>query len=114
MGALAVVDAAPAVELRLRQSLEVTVRQHFGLERAMEALVFTVGLRMQRAAVREPDAQANQPDRQSAQGFLASGAPGRTIVGVDLLGQAILGEDPLQRTCTVARCSLAQAIRATL
>jgi hypothetical protein len=47
-------------------------------------------------AAGEQDAQANPPDRQGAEGFLAARAPGRAMVGVDPPGQALLGEDPFQ------------------
>ena len=63
MRAHQVVAIAKGIELALAvfEGGEVEVAQDFELERAMEALVFALGLRVIRTAMGDADAEPDQP-----------------------------------------------------
>lgn len=93
--ALVVVDGAPVVEraLRVVEVGEDTSRQHFGLERTVEAFVLPVGLRMSWTAEAHPHAQAYEPDREGRNAMPgARTAPGLAVIHIDPLGQAVVSE----------------------
>ena len=97
MRALVVVAMSPVIKklLGVLQVAEGVHRKHFCLEAAVEALVFAVGLRVVGAAEAQADAQAYQPDCQLRQA--APSAPGRAVVDVDALRQAVLCKRLYQR-----------------
>src|SRR5258708_36525255 len=71
MRTLAVIHLAPGVERLLtvpcvaeRARRRATAADHLGLERAVEALVLALGLRVQRPAVGHVHTAADQPGRQ--------------------------------------------------
>ena len=89
-----IVEVAPLVEAFLRNSevVEAFIAQDLGLERAMETLVFALGLRMMRATVAQTHAESQKPYFESRE--VAFG-PGRgvgsppSVVTEDDLGQAV-------------------------
>src|SRR3990170_2965512 len=101
-----VVDVTPAVEgvLHLSQTLPARLsRKHLNPERAMEALLFALGLGMVGPSRHDGDAQANEPGRQPRVRVRGVAAPGRTVVHqqplretVALAGVRELGLDGLR------------------
>ena len=87
---LVIVMTTPAVDPGLGgcDVQEAAALQQFGLHGAAHALDLAYGLRMAGAAPEGPDAEENQPDRES-------GEPGRTVLLAPKLqdrGIAIVGE----------------------
>jgi len=85
------------VNLPLRINLPLAgrhIRPHLtlddlGIERPMEALVFALGLRMERSTVADAHAQLEQPDRQSRPWGLRAGRPPEwAVVAEDALRHA--------------------------
>ena len=74
-----VVAFAKVIELALavRKGGEVEVPQDFELERALEALLFALGLRMISPAMSDADAEPDQPQAKGGEGMVVVGAPGR-------------------------------------
>ena len=58
---------------------EVEVTQQFELERAMEALVLALGLRMIRTAMGDADPEPNQPQTKGGERLSSSRAPRRAL-----------------------------------
>src|ERR1700728_1431160 len=77
-----VVAIAKGIELALAvfEAGEVEVPQDLELERAMEALVLALGLRMIRTAMGDPDTEPNQPQAKGGEGLRAARAPRRAVV----------------------------------
>ena len=82
-----VVLLAPLVEASLTgtQVVEVLIAQDLGLERAMEAFVFALGLRVMRATVADTNAEPQQPYFEFGPVALGPGrsvgsTPGRSVV----------------------------------
>ena len=96
MGALAVVDIAPVVELALGSCAvaEVLSRDRLDIQRTVKALQLAVGLGVIRRAEAHAHPQADEPDRHVAQAVSARAraAPWRAVVGVDLGRKAIAAE----------------------
>src|SRR5580700_2143543 len=88
----------PTVEclLQLECGSERRHGQHFGLQRAMEALVLTFGLRMIRASVDNVDAELEQPDTQFGPSDLGASAPRHTVVDQECVRQAIAAKRPFE------------------
>ena len=86
-----VIDRAPLVQALLQGSQIGKGRpiEDLGFQRAMETLLFALGLRMVRPAVTNPNAQPQQPDRQRSVGMLAITAPGRAVIQQHPLRQSI-------------------------
>src|SRR6266545_193112 len=93
MGALAVVDVTPAGEVSLAISniREGASTEQFHLERAVEPLVFALGLGMARATV--VDSNADLPQPHAELGGLSCTAPGASVVGNDRDGQSVPTKD---------------------
>ena len=91
---LRVVDVAPAIEGTLGggEIGKERTGQHLGLETAVEAFVLAHGLRMIGPRMTDPDAMLDQPDPERRERAARSVAPGRTVVGNQLLGQAVAAE----------------------
>src|SRR2546430_7999163 len=98
MRALAIIDRPPAVEglLALDEIGEAFAIEDLGLERAVEALVLALGLRMIGPAMTDPDSQAHQPYGEHRMAFAAAIAPRRAVVHEHGQRQAIATEDPYQ------------------
>ena len=58
---------------------EVEVAQNFEQERAMEALVFALGLRVISPTMRDADAEPDQPQAEGGEGMVVVGAPGSAV-----------------------------------
>ena len=89
MRALGVVDAAPGVEggLGLAEAREGSAVQDLGLERAMEALVFALRLRMVGTAMADPDTQSEQPHAEGRVGLRGRGpTPRAAVIHQHLIG----------------------------
>src|SRR5271168_1517017 len=82
MRAHQVVAVAKGIELALAvlEAGEVEVAQDFELERAMEALVLALGLRMIRTAVADSDPEPNQPQTKAGERLSSGRAPRRAVV----------------------------------
>jgi hypothetical protein len=73
------------------------VPQDFELERAMEALLFALGLRMIGSAMRHADAEPDQPQAKGGEGMVVDGTSGRAIVHQHRGRQAIPAKRAGQR-----------------
>ena len=94
MGSFVVVEVAVGAEavLGLGEVGPVVTGEQVRLEGAVEAFVLALSLRVERSAVDDMHAQAQQPDGEC--GVLGSAAgPGRSVVAEDLFGQAVTGEN---------------------
>src|SRR5271168_5373686 len=82
MRAHQVVAVAKGIELALAvlEAGEVEVAQDFELERAMEALVLALGLRMIRTAMGDANTEPNQPQTKGGERLRAGRAPRRAVV----------------------------------
>src|ERR1700674_1736738 len=98
MRPLVIVDVPPAVERALArgQIREGAIAQDFALERAMEALILALRLRMIGPAMRHPHPQAHQPHTKRRVSSAAGIAPRRAIVHEHGIGQAVAPEYPSQ------------------
>src|SRR5438874_6650594 len=98
MRALAIVDRPPAVEglLALDEISEAFAVEHLGFERAMEALVLALGLRMIGPAMADPDPQAHEPHSEFRIALAARIAPRRAVVHQHGQRQTIATEDLYQ------------------
>src|SRR5256885_1756962 len=103
MRPLAVVDMTPGLEgaVALFEIPPDPLADHLGLERAMEALILSLGLRMMRPAMADPDAQPHQPSLKGGERTGLAAVPGRApgcaVVGQHALGQAVAPEHRLHR-----------------
>jgi hypothetical protein len=81
-----VVAIAKVIELALavREGGEIEVPQDFELERALEALLFALGLRMISPAMSDADAEPDQPQAKGGEGMVVVGAPGRFSIYASL------------------------------
>ena len=82
MGTHQVVAITKGIELALAvfEAGEVEVAQDFELERAMEALVLALGLRMIRTAMGDADPEPNQPQTKGGERLRSGRTPRRAIV----------------------------------
>src|SRR5580693_3433721 len=89
-----VVALAKVIELALAvfEGGEVEVAQNFELERAMEALVFALGLRVISPTMSDADAEPDQPQAEGGEGMVVVGAPGSAIVHQHCGRQSIAAE----------------------
>src|SRR5678815_2466428 len=93
-----IVAVAPVVKSTLH-ALKVgehSLGQHFSFQTAMKALVLSLRLRMIRAAMRNRDAETQQPNRQRRELMQEAAAPRRPIVHQHALGQSITPKDSRQ------------------
>src|ERR1700719_633841 len=90
-----VVAVAKVIELTLAmvQGGEVEVPQALELKRAVEALVFALGLRMIRAAMGDADAESDQPQAEGGEGMVVVEAPRRAVVHQHGGRQAVAAKD---------------------
>ena len=98
MGPLQVVDVPPQVEgsLAVRQISEAAPLQHFNGHGSVEALIFSLCLRVIRASMTDSDAQPQQPDCKRCVGVVLVMAPRGAIVHQHCVGQAVAPEDSRQ------------------
>ena len=98
MGPLQVVDVPPQVEgsLAVRQISEAAPLQHFNAHGSVEALIFSLCLRVIRASMTDSDAQPQQPDCKRCVGVVLVMAPRGAIVHQHCVGQAVAPEDSRQ------------------
>ena len=91
MGPLQVVDVPPQVEgsLAVRQISEAAPLQHFNGHGSVEALIFSLCLRVIRASMTDSDAQPQQPDCKRCVGVVLVMAPRGAIVHRHCVGQAV-------------------------
>src|ERR1700688_709607 len=89
-----VVALAKVIELALAvfEGGEVEVAQDFELERAMEALVFALGLRVISPTMSDADAEPDQPQAEGGEVMVVVGAPGSAIVHQHCGRQSITAE----------------------
>ena len=73
---------------------KVIAINYLRLKCAVGTLVLAVRLRMVRAAVANVNAQADEPHAKPGQRALLTVTPGRAVIGVDALRQAIAPEHP--------------------
>src|SRR5579862_371939 len=94
-----VVALAKGVELVLAmfEAGEVEVAQDLELERAMEALVLALGLRMIRTAVGNPNPEPNQPQTKAGERLSPGRAPRRTVIHQHRRRQAVAAKSLGQR-----------------
>ena len=100
MGAHKVVALAelvkPGLAMSQIQPRESLVKQ-FNFEGAVEAFLFTLGLRMERPAMEDIDSQAQQPDSQLSIARRALDAsPRAAVIAENATGQAVTSKDALQ------------------
>src|SRR5580658_1101903 len=95
---LVIVDRPPCVEGALAGSeiAKAVPVQDLGLQRAMEALVLALRLRMVRPAMRDADPQPHQPRREHGEGLSPGIAPRRAVVHQHRERQAVAAEQPDQ------------------
>ena len=74
------------------------ITQDFGFQGAMKAFVFTLGLGMMRPGMRNANPEPQQPDPNGGVVAATAGAPGRTVVTGDPVGQAVAAKD-LDHSC---------------
>src|SRR5437762_8411307 len=95
MRALVVIDRPPAIEgtLAMGEIGEALAAEHLGLERAVKALVLSLGLRVIRPAMGDLYPQAQQPDAECGMAFAARIAPWRAVVHEHGQWQAVAAKD---------------------
>jgi hypothetical protein len=114
MGALVVIDLAPAVESRLGmgQILEAPAVKHFSLERAVETFFLAIGLRVIGTAMAEADPQADQPQPEfSYLPGLARRSPRRPVVEIHANRQTIAAESGFQMLADGRRAGVAASLQ---
>src|SRR6185295_6729168 len=107
-----VVDLAPVIEEELptRYGSCRLIAQHFSLQGAMKPFVFTLGLRMMRSGIGDPNAEPHQPDTELSVMTTTTRAPRRPVVTSDPIGQTVKTKDVNQKRLNneqrIARTSL--------
>src|ERR1700712_4437263 len=76
--------------------MERRVGHRLSQKRSMKALVLAVGLRMQRSAVTDLDAQSYEPDSKRSDVLAATASPRSAVVGVDSIWHSISLKSLLQ------------------
>ena len=95
MGPLSVVDRPPAIEgmLALGEISKTLAGEHFGLERAVKALILALGLRMIGPAMADLDPQPHEPDGEAGMYIAVAVSPWRAIVHEHGSRQAVAAEN---------------------
>lgn len=120
VGALEIVEIAKAIKvfLAVAQVAKLPPVQQLDPERAMEALILALGLRMIGTRMTHPHPQAQQPYGERGEGMLGIAAPGRPVVHRHPIGQPIapkgLGQARLHGRALLVGTGVKQDIKARM